>query len=71
MAKVSCRLVPDQDPAEIEKLFKAHVKRVAPKGVTVTVQHLHGGTPVARRARTVRSSTPRAARSRRRSERSR
>ena len=45
MAKVSCRLVPDQDPAKIEKLMDAHVKRVAPKGVNVTVKHLHGGRP--------------------------
>ena len=45
MAKVSCRLVPDQDPTEIEKLMKAHVARVAPRGVTVTVTHLHGGRP--------------------------
>ena len=45
MAKVSCRLVPDQDPAEIEKLMDAHVSKVAPKGVTVTVKHLHGGRP--------------------------
>ena len=45
MAKVSCRLVPDQDPAEIEALMKAHVARVAPAGVTVTVNHLHGGRP--------------------------
>src|SRR6476660_8586876 len=45
MAKVSCRLVPDQLPDEIEKLMKAHVAKVAPKGVTVTVTHLHGGRP--------------------------
>jgi acetylornithine deacetylase/succinyl-diaminopimelate desuccinylase-like protein len=45
MAKVSCRLVPDQDPAEIENLLKAHVAKVAPKGVTVRVDHLHGGQP--------------------------
>jgi acetylornithine deacetylase/succinyl-diaminopimelate desuccinylase-like protein len=45
MAKVSCRLVPDQDPAEIERLMKAHVARVAPAGVTATVTHLHGGRP--------------------------
>ena len=45
MAKVSCRLVPDQDPAEIERLMKAHVAKVAPKGVSVTVTHLHGGRP--------------------------
>ncbi|MBX6332501.1 MAG: dipeptidase [Gemmatimonadaceae bacterium] len=45
MAKVSCRLVPDQDPAEIERLMAAHVARVAPKGVTVSVTQLHGGRP--------------------------
>ncbi len=45
MAKVSCRLVPDQDPADIEAKMKAHVARVAPPGVTVTVTHLHGGRP--------------------------
>jgi acetylornithine deacetylase/succinyl-diaminopimelate desuccinylase-like protein len=43
MAKVSCRLVPDQQPQEIERLMKAHVARAAPKGVTVTCEHLHGG----------------------------
>jgi acetylornithine deacetylase/succinyl-diaminopimelate desuccinylase-like protein len=45
MAKVSCRLVPDQSPAEIEQLMKAHVATVAPAGVTATVTHLHGGMP--------------------------
>jgi acetylornithine deacetylase/succinyl-diaminopimelate desuccinylase-like protein len=45
MAKVSCRLVPDQDPRVIERLMKAHVARVVPDGVKVTVQPLHGGRP--------------------------
>jgi acetylornithine deacetylase/succinyl-diaminopimelate desuccinylase-like protein len=45
MAKVSCRLVPDQTPDEIEALMKAHVASVTPPGVTVTVEHLHGGMP--------------------------
>jgi len=45
MAKVSCRLVPDQDPREIERLMRAHVERYAPKGVAVQVRHLHGGSP--------------------------
>ena len=45
MAKVSFRLVPDQSPTEIERLMRAHVERVKPAGVTVTVQHLHGGSP--------------------------
>src|SRR6185437_12980692 len=44
-AKVSCRLVPDQSPHEIEQLMRAHVQRVAPKGVKATVKHLHGGRP--------------------------
>jgi acetylornithine deacetylase/succinyl-diaminopimelate desuccinylase-like protein len=45
MAKISCRLVPDQDPAEIERLLQAHVERIAPREVTVKVTHLHGGKP--------------------------
>ncbi|BAH37486.1 peptidase M20A family protein [Gemmatimonas aurantiaca T-27] len=45
MAKVSFRLVPDQDPAVVASLVDAHVQRVAPAGVTVHVEHLHGGRP--------------------------
>ena len=45
MAKVSCRLVPDQEPAVIERLLQAHVERIAPRGVRVRVTHLHGGRP--------------------------
>jgi acetylornithine deacetylase/succinyl-diaminopimelate desuccinylase-like protein len=45
MAKVSCRLVPDQDPEEIARLVRAHVERVAPRGVKVSVRELHGGRP--------------------------
>ena len=45
MAKVSCRLVPDQDPREIVRLMQAHVDRVSPGGVKVTVKYLHGGRP--------------------------
>jgi acetylornithine deacetylase/succinyl-diaminopimelate desuccinylase-like protein len=45
MAKVSCRLVPGQAPDAIEQLMDAHVARVAPAGVRVTVRHLHGGRP--------------------------
>jgi acetylornithine deacetylase/succinyl-diaminopimelate desuccinylase-like protein len=43
MAKVSCRLVPDQEPAAIERLMQAHVDRVTPPGVRARVTHLHGG----------------------------
>jgi acetylornithine deacetylase/succinyl-diaminopimelate desuccinylase-like protein len=45
MAKVSCRLVPNQDPAKIARLFEAHVKKFTPDGVTVKVSYLHGGRP--------------------------
>jgi len=45
MVKVSCRLVPDQDPKAIERLMEAHVRAVAPSGVRVTVTALHGGHP--------------------------
>jgi acetylornithine deacetylase/succinyl-diaminopimelate desuccinylase-like protein len=45
-AKVSMRLVPEQDPDEIADLFAAHVERVAPAGVSVRVSRLHGAKPV-------------------------
>jgi acetylornithine deacetylase/succinyl-diaminopimelate desuccinylase-like protein len=45
MAKVSCRLVPDQDPAEVEAAFVEHVRRLAPRGVRVEVRPLHGAHP--------------------------
>ncbi len=45
MAKVSFRLVPDQNPTVVEQLVAEHVKRVTPPGVTATVTPLHGGRP--------------------------
>ena len=45
MAKVSFRLVPDQDPHRVEELLRAHLERVAPAGVRVRVEALHGGNP--------------------------
>ena len=45
MAKVSFRLVPDQDPAEVGRLFAAHLERVARPGVSVDLVPLHGGRP--------------------------
>lgn len=35
-AKITCRLVPNQDPARVRELIAAHVARHAPPGVTVT-----------------------------------
>ena len=37
-AKITCRLVPGQEPDKIQQLLEDHVKRVAPKGVTVEVK---------------------------------
>jgi acetylornithine deacetylase/succinyl-diaminopimelate desuccinylase-like protein len=45
MAKVSMRLVPDQDYRETERMFAEHVRGLAPEGVTLEVEALHGGQP--------------------------
>lgn len=45
MAKLSFRLVPDQDPAKVAEQLRAHVRSVAPEGVAVEVRELHGGLP--------------------------
>ncbi len=45
-AKVSMRLVPDQDPENIARLFREHVEKVAPAGVGVEVSATHGAGPV-------------------------
>jgi acetylornithine deacetylase/succinyl-diaminopimelate desuccinylase-like protein len=45
-AKISMRLVPDQDPAEITKLFQDHFEKIAPNSVRVKVLPHHGGEPV-------------------------
>ncbi len=45
MAKISMRLVPDQDYREIEDLFEAHVESLAPPTVRVKVTRMHGGKP--------------------------
>lgn len=45
-AKISMRLVPNQHSEEIEHLFEAHFKKIAPASVTVNVKHHHGGEPV-------------------------
>lgn len=42
-AKISMRLVPNQEWHEITDLFKTHFESIAPKGVTVKVTPHHGG----------------------------
>jgi acetylornithine deacetylase/succinyl-diaminopimelate desuccinylase-like protein len=46
MAKISCRLVPDQDPDEIAALVTDYVHSLAPVGVKIEVLKLHGGKPM-------------------------
>ncbi|PYV45843.1 MAG: dipeptidase [Acidobacteria bacterium] len=43
MAKISMRLVPNQDPERIANLFEAHIRRIAPSAVELTVTRMHGG----------------------------
>jgi acetylornithine deacetylase/succinyl-diaminopimelate desuccinylase-like protein len=45
MAKVSMRLVPDQDPDRIADLFEQFVKKITPKTVEVKVTRMQGGKP--------------------------
>jgi len=42
-AKVSMRLVPNQDNKKISELFKKHIESIAPPTVKVKVEALHGG----------------------------
>ncbi|SFC71879.1 Acetylornithine deacetylase/Succinyl-diaminopimelate desuccinylase [Parapedobacter composti] len=44
-AKISMRLVPNQDSDEITALFKKHFESIAPDYVTVKVTPHHGGQP--------------------------
>ncbi len=44
-AKISMRLVPNQDFRKIARLFEKHFKAIAPKSVKVKVSFLHGGMP--------------------------
>lgn len=44
-AKISMRLVPNQDPDKITELFKAHFESIAPASVKVQVRPHHGGHP--------------------------
>ena len=45
MAKVSMRLVPDQDPKKIEEMVEKHLKAIAPPSVEIKVTRMHGGKP--------------------------
>src|SRR5690606_10720360 len=45
-AKISMRLVPNQNSDRITELFKKHFESIAPKSVKVEVKPHHGGEPV-------------------------
>ena len=45
MAKISMRLVPNQDPDKIAHLFEAYVRKITPKTVELTFTRMHGGKP--------------------------
>lgn len=44
-AKITCRLVPNQDPHEIVALLKAHIEKHKPAGVEITVSEFDKGAP--------------------------
>ena len=44
-AKISMRLVPNQDWKKVSKLFTEHINNIAPKSVKVEVSTHHGGNP--------------------------
>ena len=45
-AKISCRLVPDQDPDELAKKAEAYLREIAPDSVKVDFTVFHGATPI-------------------------
>ncbi|MEO6420524.1 MAG: dipeptidase [Polyangiaceae bacterium] len=45
VAKISCRLVPHQEPEEIARQVGENLEKIAPPGVRVKVVYLHGGRP--------------------------
>lgn len=45
-AKISMRIVPDQDPGKIARLFTEYIHQIAPDTIRVQVTEHHGGHPV-------------------------
>ena len=45
MAKISMRLVPNQQPEKIAQLFEDFVRKIAPKTVELKFTNMHGGRP--------------------------
>jgi acetylornithine deacetylase/succinyl-diaminopimelate desuccinylase-like protein len=45
-AKITCRLVPDQDPAKLMQSLRAHLESLLLPGLTMDFQDQHGGQPL-------------------------
>ena len=45
-AKINIRLVPDQEPHEIESMFRTHIANITPLTVRSSVRKVHAGHPV-------------------------
>jgi acetylornithine deacetylase/succinyl-diaminopimelate desuccinylase-like protein len=46
LAKISCRLVPNQDPDKIGALLREHLQQLCPATATIEVKYLGGGKPI-------------------------
>lgn len=42
-AKLSFRLVPNQEPKKIAQLFQKYIASITPNGVSIAIEYLHGG----------------------------
>ena len=45
MAKISCRLVPNQTPEDISNKLETHLKNILPAGLRLEITRLHSGMP--------------------------
>jgi acetylornithine deacetylase/succinyl-diaminopimelate desuccinylase-like protein len=45
MAKISMRLVPDQNPDKVARQLEQHLEKITPKTVQLTFTRMHGGKP--------------------------
>src|SRR5207247_2552739 len=45
VAKISFRLVPDQGPREVDRLFRAYIARITPRTVHSSIRTLSGSKP--------------------------
>jgi succinyl-diaminopimelate desuccinylase len=43
--KITCRLVPNQDPAKIVAAVSKHLRKLCPPGVRLEIEHGHGAEP--------------------------